>query len=215
MDTAGAIERTGNLPRRGYTLIELLLVLTLLILVLGLSLPTFRRLSIRGEVRNAARQLRAELMRARLRAIETGQVLCFQYQPGTGQYRVVPAVAPPVISTADGEGLETSASFGDESLSELTSLPAEVVFMDLQADIVGENTLDELPSGPTADSTEWSSPIAFYPNGRSFNGRFLLVNSDYRVDVILRGLTGAIRLGQIQTVQHPEEEPLEDVAVGF
>ena len=50
----------------------------------------------------------------------------------------------------------------------------------------------------------WSAPIIFYPNGRTFNTRIRLHGEyDYYVEVMLRGLTGASRVGEVRRREEP------------
>jgi hypothetical protein len=56
----------------------------------------------------------------------------------------------------------------------------------------------------------WSAPIIFYPNGRTFNSRIRLHGEyGYYVDVMLRGLTGASRVGEVRRREESLEEPRE------
>ena len=51
-----------------------------------LAAPSLRRFSEKGQLVDAARQLRAELLGARLKAIEGGVPVYFQYQTGSPLY---------------------------------------------------------------------------------------------------------------------------------
>lgn len=196
--------------RQGYTLVELMIVLAILVMVMSLAVPSFRRLARRSDVQDSARQLRAELMRARLQAIESGRPQFFQYQAGTGAYQVVPA-ADANLTAADStepDQLDGVASLSVESSAESTTLHEGVVFVD--------PSLERGETFATNDAAnEWSDPVIFYPNGRSHNAAFRVANDAYQVGVTLRGLTGAIRLAPLQPVAQAEGEPLPDVSVGF
>jgi hypothetical protein len=48
------------------------------------------------------------------------------------------------------------------------------------------------------ENLEWSTPILFYPNGRTLNARLELSNGEHSVDITLRGLTGTARIGQVR-----------------
>ncbi len=80
---------TANLDlrtHRGYTLLEMLILVALLALVAGLCWPSLRRLSQKRELLESARQIRVELLRTRLDAIEAGSARQFRYQPGSGLF---------------------------------------------------------------------------------------------------------------------------------
>ena len=86
---------------RGFTLLELIVVVAILALVATMAWPSMRRMYTRGEIEDAAKQVREALARARLTAIETGTTQVFRFQPGTGRFEVVAKAA------ADGEADST------------------------------------------------------------------------------------------------------------
>jgi prepilin-type N-terminal cleavage/methylation domain-containing protein len=75
----------------GFTLVELLLVMALVVVLLGMSYPTLRRSLGSYRLREAAKTMRVQVARARLAAIESGvpQELCFV--AGEGAFRLAPA----------------------------------------------------------------------------------------------------------------------------
>lgn len=81
-------------PRRssagcGFTLLELIVVVAILSIVATMAWPSMRKMYIQGEIQDAAKQVRDALVRARLKAIETGATQVFRFQPGTGRFEVV------------------------------------------------------------------------------------------------------------------------------
>ena len=93
---------------RGFTLLELIVVVVLLSVLATMAWPSMRRMYTRGEIEDAAKQVRNALVRARLTAIETGTTQVFRFQPGTGRYEVV------AKSAADGEA-DTTEVIADET----------------------------------------------------------------------------------------------------
>ncbi len=199
--------------RRAYTLLELLIVLAVVLAVVSLSWPALERPMAKSRLQSAAKQLRVALARSRLEAIESGTARQFRYQPGTGYFEVS---AP---STSEGAGLLLPAGtedagkggvFGDDPSAQQAAqyeLPDGVLFFDPSAP-------DAAPLEPDAPASYgsmiWSAPIIFYPNGRTFNTRIRLHGEyDYYVDVMLRGLTGAGRVGKVRRLEEALEVPLE------
>ncbi len=196
-------------------------MLAVILVVASLTLPALDRPFAKSKVRDAAKQLRVALARARLEAIRTGAPQRFRYQPGTGIYEIS------TNSTAEGGGfapvapedtIDPASASGDTAPMDGTAdasaaryaLPEGIVFFDPLAPEAPPLEADTVPS-ETAES--WSAPIVFYPNGRSFNAVVRLHgNYNYYVDVMLRGLTGASRIGEVQRAEEPEEGTIESMA---
>ncbi|MGD9644389.1 MAG: prepilin-type N-terminal cleavage/methylation domain-containing protein [Pirellulales bacterium] len=77
--------------RAGFTLVELLLVMALVVVLLGMSYPTLRRSLGSYRLREAAKTMRAQVARARLAAIESGVPQELRFVPGEGVFRLAPA----------------------------------------------------------------------------------------------------------------------------
>jgi hypothetical protein len=118
--------------------------------------------------------------------------------------------------------------------SEEQELPQDISFA---PDEMAENTLIETtvadPYGLAEDAEllddsqllgdsallrpeDWSTPIVFYPNGRTSNAEIELIGDrDYRIQLQLRGVTGAIVVGELQNPPKEFEDGLtvEDLRV--
>ena len=167
----------------------------------------------KSQLQSAAKQLRVALTQARLEAIESGTPQQFRYQPGTGYFEVSAkstsqgaGLLVPVGLEGAGAGEALGEDLGSQEAAQY-ELPDRVRFFDPSAP-------DAAPGEPDADPSHnamiWSAPIIFYPNGRTFNTRIRLHGEyDYYVDVMLRGLTGASRLGEVRRLQQSLEESLQ------
>ena len=52
------------------------------------------------------------------------------------------------------------------------------------------------------DPACWSTPVLFYPDGRATNTKLVLTSQEgYEVDINIRGLTGAVRMGDLRRVE--------------
>jgi prepilin-type N-terminal cleavage/methylation domain-containing protein len=209
---------------RGYTLLELLIVLAVMVVVASLAMPSLGRSFEKSKLRNAAKQLRVALARARIEAIDSGGAQRFRYQPGTGVFEIAP-----LSTAADGDagggftpvapeelGGDLSLAAGvPESEAARYELPEGVRFLDpalpdaslaepdpLAADVSTVSPASDVP----ASAADWSAPIVFYPNGRTFNARVRLRSTDYYVDVTLRGLTGASTVGDVERIERPLDQ---------
>jgi prepilin-type N-terminal cleavage/methylation domain-containing protein len=95
--------RTGNDSCRGYSLVELVLVILLLAIVSSLALPPLRHSLERARVRSALNQVVAELYMARMRAIQAGQPSRLVLSSnGSGCVESIRSVQP-AVSSAQGE----------------------------------------------------------------------------------------------------------------
>lgn len=209
-----ASPRSAQPARRGYTLLELLIVVAVVAVVVGVSWPALQRPAEKSKLRAAARQLRIALARTRLEAIRSGTAQEFRYQPGSGAFTVSPRATSEegggFTPVSFGQSEEVESLGGDFADSEPApyALPAGIRFFDPTAP---DAVPDESEPVVSTESRGWSAPIVFYPNGRSFNAWIRLHGRyNYYVDVTLRGLTGAGKVGQVQRF----EEPSEDSFVG-
>lgn len=215
--------------RQGFTLLELMLVLGLIVAIGGLSWPALRGPLANQRLHAAAKQVRVELARARLAAIETGEAQRFQFVPTGNAYRV--GVDRVLLAPADGSqgaddnGPRLTAGGSESTPTALTpeaaepqrwnefELPEGVKFSELPVEQIAAPTAQPLapPSveeelDPTASGQAWAPPIVFQPDGTTQNAELSLQNErGMRIAVRLRGLTGGAVLGPLELV---EDDPL-------
>jgi prepilin-type N-terminal cleavage/methylation domain-containing protein len=70
--TSGAPHAMSDLRQRGFSLVELAIVLVVMGLLLGFSVPSFQRLSASYQLRGASENIAGQLRLAREKAIATG-----------------------------------------------------------------------------------------------------------------------------------------------
>lgn len=193
---------SGRLARNrtAYTLIEMLIVLAVFASLAAMIWPAARRMLGRSELREAAKQVRTALVRARLDAIETGVPHRFRYQVGTGRYEVAPL--PVALDDEETPSAPTGASWQRDDEATEQTIPAGVWFAEPGAVREGP---DMSAASPLPGDAGWSASTIFYPNGRSSDARVCIASSSGTfVEVRLRGLNGSTRIGP---VQRPEERP--------
>lgn len=125
--------------RPGFTLIELVVVMALMVLLIGISYPLLEHWT-EGALRKAGRQMTAAIESLYERAVVTRQIYRLRFDIGKERYR------PEVLQTVDGEKVFVPLS-GD------ASLPAGVRVLDLVT-----------PQGVKV--TEGEAAVYFYPIGR-------------------------------------------------
>jgi len=180
--------------RRGYTLLEMLVVVAILAILVTLALPAMHRWLGRSELQSAAKQLAGELARARLEAIESGRPQKFRFQPGARRFEIVPKPAP------IGEiGLPFSGGVT------AVSPPISAQLVSFVAQEKAESLSPDMALFSDFDSAEWSAPIVFYPNGRTSRAEIRLKGDRGRfIDVTLRGWTGEVKIGRTFQREPPQ-----------
>jgi type II secretion system protein H len=208
---------------KGFTLLELMIVLVLLVMLMAIAWPSLRKPLQRSSTQQAARQLYEDLAAARLSAIETGTTMSLRYEPGGYRYWIGPAEMArddEATSSSDVE-LSTASSDSDEredSFRRLRQVEGEladgVVFADPAAidnEIPVDSTLSDMLADEMAETEEvepliqdelgevvWSAPIFIYPTGRAENAELRLLDPQgYSLTVSVRGLTGAVTIGPL------------------
>jgi prepilin-type N-terminal cleavage/methylation domain-containing protein len=158
------------MARRGFTILETMLVLAVMLIIAAIAIPSIDSMYSDVKLTTAADMVRGTWADARARAAEDGVAYRFAVVPQSGRFKVSP----------DAE--EAPADGGDAPLSREDSLPGNITFAD------GSDT-----SGDSSDG-EYQTLIVFYPDGTTredvevgFRGR------GSRTFVLrLRGLTGAV-----------------------
>jgi prepilin-type N-terminal cleavage/methylation domain-containing protein len=199
--------------RRGFTLVEVLLVMSLLVLLTALVLPALGGPLERARMRRAADQVRAAWTKARVEAMRSGGVQVFTYAPGGREYRIEPrSASPATFDPAGGAALAVDPQVAAAVVE--AKLPEGVVFASDDdwlramsgeaADPVDDELLD--PLGGLAGGAASSPPIFFFPDGTSSTASLVLRGRrGYCVDVSLRGLTGVAAMGEIRRSGQPGE----------
>lgn len=192
------VRRNGRQNRRALTLLEIILVLTLMCVLGSMAYITVMRPMASQRLDTAADQIRAEWLRARNRAMSRGMTYAFRCSQESGVYTV-----EPYGDASDNAGW--TGSFGG------TNSPGNAISAAIQGQLPDQITVhdgtilaDELASADFAESglaadgfgTQGSWTILFFPDGTATSAVITLRNEYGRaVDVSLRGLTGAVLVG--------------------
>jgi type II secretion system protein H len=195
-------------PRRGFTLVELLLVLAILVILAATAAPILRGTMQDAALRSAADQIRVEMTRANVRAMKTGRIQVFRFEQGGTQFSVQPyaaaddeiEAAPAVQGFGNAEEEVASARL-DKTLA--VTLPEGVTFASGEALAEGRAmAIEQDISQSNRFEGDWSQPILFYPDGSSSDAYVIVVNQrEVGIRIDLRGMTGAATLGDIMDVK--------------
>jgi prepilin-type N-terminal cleavage/methylation domain-containing protein len=195
--------------RNAFTLLELMLVLTIILAIGAIAVPRFTDVFDRQRLVASAETLRLAFDRARLEAMRTGQSQMFECTLATGQYSIHPLAqnsdlsdsgAGATVVTPFGTAVETQAdgmlmAAAPTSLSgDVKELEEKIVFMNcIVATDMRTYQIAEESQATTGQltTTTMGQAIIFYPDGSTSNAEVRLQNArgDMRA-IRLRGLTG-------------------------
>jgi prepilin-type N-terminal cleavage/methylation domain-containing protein len=184
-------------PRRGLTLIEILIVVAVMVLIASLASPALIGMLETQKLRKSSDVLRSEFARTRLRAMKTGRIQMFRYQYNASGY-----IAQPWY--AGNDELESNQT-SQEMNGVLRASQQDVQFDDTPMELpegvifIGGQTLSDARSAAIdqaileaeAGQAIWAPPILFYPDGTCSEALVMLKNNKHQVvEVSLRGITG-------------------------
>ncbi len=172
--------------RRGFTLMELLLVIAILFVVGTLAMPAAIQTFARQTLDKGADKLRVAMGQARVRAIRDGDIYAVFILEGGAWYRVAPFSQAQAISNFAAQRQQVATNrlqseLEDDLLPRGISFAGNVVAVD-------DRAAEALSAGGTDNTVR---PILFYPDGTSQDARIILQNEKGGfIEVQLRGLTG-------------------------
>jgi prepilin-type N-terminal cleavage/methylation domain-containing protein len=187
---------------RGLTLVEIILVLSLLVVIAAVSLPFMNTSISRAHLHGASDILRDALSRGRLTAMQTGEIQAFRVEPKGARFQLValeklslPESSQPAPDNSDGEH-----SVHDILRLAPPRLPDQVIFA--AADVAASNHAEAIYG--TSKDASWSAPILFYPDGTTSDATILLQNDlGQTIRVTLRGLTGIVSSSEVGSEAAP------------
>jgi prepilin-type N-terminal cleavage/methylation domain-containing protein len=182
---------TKTRARNGYTLLEVIVVMAVMVIIAGLAIPSMSGRFPSQKIVAAVDSVRAAWARARAHAIEEGRPYRFAVMQDTGRFRVAP----------DQEEFWGGGSSSSDSVALILeeSLPKGVRFNsagDSAAAGSADSGNSSSASAPSAGS--YSNPIVFLPDGTARENAEILfeVRGARSMKLTLRALTG---VASIQT----------------
>jgi prepilin-type N-terminal cleavage/methylation domain-containing protein len=212
-----AENRNAASSRQGFTLLELLLVLAILVIIGAIGTPVLDRVLERQRLRGAAEELRVAWEDARLVAMRTGQVQAFACEIGGRTYSIEPLVLhDDVNNVAEGATLFSGGvaaqastptvgmnpSTANESQSRQAELEETLTFASCR--VAGDTRAFSLSSTPPGSAGNAAAAMVyFYPDGTSSTAEVLIQSERGDLTGIqIRGLTGHSRtLGVVDSTE--------------
>lgn len=218
LTTSVAIERTSS--SRGFTLLELLIALAILMAIVGLTWPAVGRYLGEQPIKNAAEMSRRQLGSVRHKSQMTGLIYQFRYEPGGQRFVVLPFELDPQQVTPSENGSSATVTTGTTTSAALLEVvsgtldptcrfasstdasgmfAASNITTAATTERIPEALLALLPNGSELASVSWSPPMLFYPDGTADDGALSILDEDQRtISLSLRGLTGTVTVGPME-----------------
>ena len=192
----------------------MILVLTILVVVAGLSWPQLLRYLRERAIREEAHSVRVELNGARIKAIDQGLTYQFRFEPDGQRFIVLPYDRPDI-----GAGSSLDPATGAAATSQPTALvpivsgrlPKTCRFdvpqvtnatSGAEQRVWTEKLPDEwlllIPDGNELRQTSWGPPIRFFADGTADDGMVTILDDDRRrIEISVRGFTGTVSSGPL------------------
>jgi len=106
---------------RGFTLLEIIMTLTLIVIVAAIAYPSYSRMTANGNLRNAARDITGDMANLKERAMAQNTQFNIVFNVGNNTYSF-PGVAAEKTPASFGQDIRlTSAAFGAGSTVSFTT----------------------------------------------------------------------------------------------
>jgi type II secretory pathway pseudopilin PulG len=191
----------GSTRPGSFTLLEILVVLSLLAVLIGITWPVLRGYIAEQEIEQNRLQVWQDMSQARIWAIDSGQAYQVRYQPYGRYYVVLPYDQPPAAAaeTATKETPILSGEMTEHCTFASSNFSPSGLSQDPPTSRLSEEWLASFPNSAELRDVAWSSPIIFYPDGSATEVQWLIVDeSDRSVSISVRALTGVITTGKVE-----------------
>lgn len=190
---------------RGFSLIELMIVLAVLVTITAIAAPSLMDRVRDGQVQEATETVREVVAETRTFAIDAGVDYHFRYEIGGQSFVAVPSERDPSAGNsldADGQTADFRAWANEVS---------DTIFLQNDAgDTSGGESLEAADFGNLANAGElaqkaWSAPIVFHFDGTAEDRSFRVMDADRRSSTVtVRGLTGSVRISPVFIMEEDE-----------
>ncbi|GAB5402282.1 MAG: prepilin-type N-terminal cleavage/methylation domain-containing protein [Aureliella sp.] len=213
----------GN--RSAFTLLEIMLVLTIIVVVGAIAVPAISETLQRQKLRSAVGNLRVRLDEARMEALRTGQAQVFSCELETSSFSVQPlmlqsdamSAGPGATIVTGGAMVETDQNgivrAAEDTVGESETLDDEIIFHscmvagDARAFSTATQAQASIGSVNDLAITNVAQRVIFYPDGSTSTAEVQIRNSRGDVRAVqIRGITGHTRVLDVSNVAWGDEE---------
>lgn len=195
------------LLRRGFTLMEMMLVLAVLAVFASLTVPSVVRMYRARRLSEAAEHVRALAASARVRAIETGLIYQFCTETNGTHFVVAPFEPDHLNSGNVGQNGQpmSLASRASGNLPKGYTLTASFPGIVTTAGVtpaghkIASGSLDGLPNAGELSNLNWSNPVLFNPDGAANSDTEITVTDSWsqEIRIRVRAFTGSVTMGRL------------------
>ena len=187
----------ARIARRGFTLLEILLVLAILATITAITWPSVTRMFEDYELKEATGEVREQLAATKLHSLDAGVTWQFRFEPGGRRFLVAPYEREAVIDEDEAaDSLATSPRYSGRLPQDLqfqaaseSSIGSEYVPAELLFGMKDQKQLAE---------TRWSPPQLFFSDGSAGELVFDIVDQRrHAIRLSVRGLTGAVTISSV------------------
>ncbi|WP_436715023.1 prepilin-type N-terminal cleavage/methylation domain-containing protein [Roseiconus lacunae] len=207
------LSRDARTIRRGFTLLELLLVLAIMSVLASVALPQIAWLLGDRRVVRGAKIVREELMLARVDAMREGRIMMLDGMLEGGSIRVRPYVSlTDSVNAVDQTGSQSAMLNGADQGQQVTlvqdpsdnrevTLPEDVTVQSV-AVVATARALEVQQANLSNQAEGYSQPVLFYPDGTTSTAAITLAHPVHgQITVRLRGITGDVTISDIGPLQ--------------
>jgi prepilin-type N-terminal cleavage/methylation domain-containing protein len=191
----------GTRRNRGYTLLELMLVVAIIVVVAGMSLQSLPGMYAAFKDRAAADTVRGAWATARSHAIDDARPYRFAIIPNKGNFRVAPD------SSDWWNGGDPSGGDGSNTATVLEgTLPKGIRFTQGDAMPDATDRSSTIVDGGDVNPSDWVRVATFMPDGTASEDVEISFRSGKGRPVVLRlrGLTGTVTSGASNSNSGPQ-----------
>lgn len=192
--------------RRGYSLMEMLIVLSVLAGMAAMAWPMLQSPLGKLRLQAAAQEVSTELSKARLKAMQSGVTQVFRIQMNTGKFQVSAATDDDESNSDSDESSSASSELAQSSPEERSPLTDDSDMVANEKELpdgicfecpVKETDAEENETEVTSNGDGWTDLAVFYPNGGTTSAIVTLRSKlDLHLNVKLNGLTGSAKIGE-------------------
>ncbi len=167
--------------RRGYTILEVMLVLAILVMLAAIAYPSIEAMYADLRLQAGADHLRGKLAQARAQAILDNRPYRFAVKPNTGDYRIAPDTPDQWDEAADPNQPRIQDDSAPAPLILEGTLPSDILF--------------QFGAGSDPGSGGgWSKVVTFQVDGSCDDDRAITLQKDdcRPIEISIRSLTGAV-----------------------